>query len=133
LDSDLEQHPSNTRGVRVPGAVLRGGRYLGKTSQGHAFELVANRPLTKVTNVRYAIVLRCGGSSRTISYDLKTVLEVDVGGYFFDSFVYPPGASVGGTFRGSSVSGTLRHNYFDGNLKARCDTGRVRFSARRSA
>jgi len=133
VDDNSSIRWSNVRAVRIPGRRPPGGRYVGTTSQGQRFELVTDRRLARVTHTRYGLTLRCGGSKRTITYDLTSSLVVSGDGSFGGSFVFPAGTTLKGMFRGTSVSGTVRQDYFDGNLKTRCDSGLVRWTARRGS
>ena len=142
FDTESEQSTewSATRKVKIMGSPIRGGTYVGKTSQGYEIRIVTDRRRTVVRKLETTAVARCAGRSK--QYVIRGGgRSIDAAsGEFSASLRDPkisiPGGigSISGRFVGSSkVTGRISVLYFGPTpVGVNCYTTKLGFSAGRS-
>ena len=131
---------SETRKVKIAGSPLRGGTYVGKTSQGYEIRITTDSRRTVVRKLETTAVARCAGKSKRYTIRGGGPGIDALSGRFFGSLRDPelsiPGGigSINGRFVGSwKVTGTIGVVYFGSTpVGVNCYTTKLGFSAGRS-
>lgn len=138
--ADPDPQWSKTRRVKVPGTPVRGGRYVGKTSQGHQIRILTDRLRTLIKELTVTVRVRCSGVTRKTSVSAGDTVAIRSSGTFSGTIRQPgqpsflPAGSVTGRFDpATKVVGAIRLDYGGTGGTEQCVNGAVRFSARRVA